>query len=156
MKNISCCFTGHREIPFGKEAEISEKTGYYIEEAIKKGYEHFYCGGAIGFDTIAAEKVLFLKEKYPHIKLHIVMPCRNQTRGWSQENISRYEAVNKKADEVKCLSEDYYNGCMQMRNRYMVDNSSLLISYLTRLTGGSAYTYNYAQKKGIDTINISE
>ena len=156
MKNISCCFTGHREIPYGKEKELSEKTKFYIEEAIKRGYEHFYCGGAIGYDTVAAEAVIALKEKYPHIKLHIIIPCRNQTRGWSKDNLYRYNKVNERADEIKCLSEDYYNGCMQVRNRYMVDNSSLLISYLTKLTGGSAYTYNYALKTGTNAINIAE
>ena len=45
---------------------------------------------------------------------------------------------------------------MFKRNRYLVDHSSLCICYLTRQTGGTAYTFNYAKNKGIEIINIAE
>ncbi len=127
-----------------------------IEEAIQKGYLYFGAGGALGFDTLAAKAVLKLKQKYPNIKLILVLPCKSQTRGWRQSDIDEYERIMKQADKVVYTSEDYYNGCMQKRNRHLVDGSSLCIAYLTKETGGSAYTVKYAEKNALTVINIAE
>ena len=97
-----------------------------------------------------------LKQKYPNIKLILVLPCKSQTRGWRQSDIDEYERILKQADKVVYISEDYYNGCMQKRNRHLVDGSSLCIAYLTKETGGSAYTVKYAEKNELTVINIAE
>lgn len=75
MKEKTCCFTGHREIPSGQRRRIFAKTEEAIEGLIKKGYLYFGAGGALGFDTIAAFAVLKLKERYPDIRLILVLPC---------------------------------------------------------------------------------
>ena len=155
MKNISCCFTGHRDIPASAEKCIRKKLSDVIIQLIEEGYTEFYTGGALGFDTIAAETVLSLRMKHENIHLHVIMPCRNQTRGWSAEDALLHDEINKLADEVLCLSESYYSGCMHARNRYMADHSSKVIAYLTKTSGGSAATVNYALKKGIEVINIA-
>lgn len=79
LKERTCCFTGHREIPSGAYQHIFNKTEEMVESLIKKGYLFFGAGGALGFDTIAAFTVLKLKERYPDICLILVLPCRNQT-----------------------------------------------------------------------------
>lgn len=156
MKNNTCCFTGHREIPAGEENVIKERLTEVLISLIEEGITDFLAGGAIGFDMLAEEAVLSLKEKYPRIRLHIIVPCRNQPLKWSQDNVKKYEELNSRADEVKLMSEGYYNGCMQVRNRYMVDNSSVCVAYLTKTTGGSAGTVRDAEKKGLKIINIAE
>ena len=45
---------------------------------------------------------------------------------------------------------------MQQRNRHLVDNSSYLICYKRKNTGGTVYTYNYAKKKNLHIIEISK
>ena len=75
---MTCCFTGHRILPRGKEKQIFEKTKEVVIELIGKGVKYFGTGGAIGYDTLAAHAVLSLKEKYPFIKLIVVCPCKNQ------------------------------------------------------------------------------
>ena len=54
----------------------------------------------MGFDTIAAFAVLKLKERYPDIRLVLVLPCFSQTRGWSREDIEIYDDIKQKADKV--------------------------------------------------------
>ena len=44
------------------------------------------------------------------------------------------------------ISKEKKKGCMHARNRYMIDNSSLCIAYMTRQSGGTAYTVKYAQE----------
>ncbi len=125
-------------------------------EAIEQGYRYFGCGGALGFDTLAAQTVLRLREIYPEIRLILVLPCRDQTRGWKQADVAEYDRIMKAADKVTYTSEQYYSGCMHKRNRHLVDNSSLCICYLTEQSGGTAYTVNYARSQGLKIINIAE
>lgn len=57
---------------------------------------YFGAGGALGFDTLAAQTVLELKKKYPDIRLILVLPCLSQTRNWKAANISEYERIKQK------------------------------------------------------------
>ncbi len=137
----TCAFTGHREIGNDLDAEFLKKL---IVEFIESGYDTFLCGMAIGFDLLAAEIVLKLKEKYPHIKLIACVPCHGQSKYFSYTEKLRYNKVLGASDEIKVLSERYYSGCMQARDRYMVDNSSVLIAYRRKNEGGTHYTVKYA------------
>lgn len=156
MKERTCCFTGHREIPLRKYKKIFSKTEEIVENLIKNGYLYFGAGGALGFDTIAAFTVLKLKERYPDIRLILVLPCYSQTRGWSSEDVEIYENIKKKADKIVYTSLEYTRGCMHKRNRHLVDNSSVCISYLNESKGGTAYTVDYATKRGLTVFNIAD
>ena len=129
MKNKTCCFTGHRDIPTGAYQLIFNKTEEMVERLIKKGYLYFGAGGALGFDTIAALAVLKLKEHYPNIRLILVLPCRFQTRGWTSEDVKIYENIKEQADKVIYTSEEYTRGCMHKRNRHLVDIMRIAVTY---------------------------
>lgn len=156
MKDRTCCFTGHRRIPTEKVEKVKVKLKHTITIAVEEGYLYFGTGGALGFDTLAALTVLELKEKYPRIKLILVLPCVNQTRGWNKIDVEVYEYIKSKCDKYVYTSKEYTDGCMQKRNRHLVDNSSLCICYLTRNTGGTAYTVRYAKQKGLNIINLAD
>ncbi len=148
IKDISraCCFTGHREITFQEKVAVKECLEKELEKMLEYDYRDFICGGALGFDTLAALCVLRIKRKYPgrDINLHLFLPCRNQTRGWSADDVAIYEALKKEADSVTYISESYCRGCMHKRNRAMVDSSGYVISFCKKTTGGTAYTVKYA------------
>ena len=86
MKIYTVCFSGHRELPKNRLANIADKLKMKIEALIKSGYYCFESGGALGFDILAALTVLELKQQYPQIKLILVLPCKNQTRNWRQND----------------------------------------------------------------------
>lgn len=155
-KNISVCFSGHRRIPLDKTDSLCEKLDAAIEQLIKNGKSVFMAGGAIGFDTIAAFRVLAAKEKYPLIKLVLVLPCRDQTGRWtSLKSLNEYKTLKDNADSVIYTKDFYDSTCMKERNTYMVDNSSCCIAYLTSPSGGTASTVEYAKKSGIQVINLA-
>lgn len=156
MKNQTACFTGHREIPFFQKRRLKAKVKSAITDAIGNGYRYFGAGGALGFDMLAAQTVLELKADYPDIKLILVLPCLNQTRGWAQEDVKEYERIKAAADKVTYISKEYYNGCMHKRNRHLVDNSSLCICYLTKQSGGTAYTVSYAESHDLKIVNVAQ
>ncbi len=156
MRSRTCCFSGHRNIPHCDLKKIANRTKEAIISSIHGGYCFFGAGGALGFDTLAAKAVLELKAQYPEIKLILVLPCKDQTARWSEKDTAEYERIKSGADKVVYTSEHYYNGCMQKRNRHLVDHSSLCICYLTSDTGGTAYTVDYARKVGCRVINLAE
>lgn len=87
MKKYTVCFSGHRELPKNKLISISDMLEKEIEYLIKSGYCCFESGGALGFDLFAAEIVLKLKKKYPHINLILILPCKEQTKYWKKDDI---------------------------------------------------------------------
>ncbi len=121
---------------------------------INKGYRYFGTGGALGFDTIAAQTVLNLKKQYSWIRLILVLPCVNQIKGWNKKDIDVYNKIKNRCDKYVYVSENYYEGCMQKRNRHLVNNSSCCVCYFTGKKGGTSYTVNYAAKKGLKIYNI--
>ncbi len=156
LKSKTACFTGHRTLPEENLPEIAERLEKALIALIEQDYCYFGAGGALGFDTLAAQTVLRLRERYPQIRLILVLPCRSQTRGWSQADIDIYEEIKRRADKVTYTSENYFRGCMQKRNRHLVDNSSICICYLTKPTGGTAYTVNYARRCSLQILNIAQ
>ena len=125
-----------------------------IEKAIQRGYTTFLCGMALGFDTLCAETVLDLKKKYGTIKLIAALPCKTQDIKWADRDRKRYKKILKKADGIRCIYDEYTEGCMLERNRYMVNNSSLMIALFSGLSGGTKSTIDYARSQGLEIIII--
>ncbi len=156
MKEKTCCFSGHRNIPDTQKSSVCLRLQSEIEKLIHNGYTEFLTGGALGFDTLAAETVLKLKNSFPQIRLILILPCISQAKYWSDKDKDKYEEIKNHADEIFYTSQTYYNGCMHKRNRYLVDKSSVCICYLTEQIGGTAFTVNYAQKNNLEIINIAD
>ena len=163
-KNLACCFTGYRpsKFPFAfGEGEEYIKFENKLMSAIfslpdEKCFT-FYTGMAMGFDILAAELVLLLKNRKDcAIELVCVLPFKGQENAWSEEWQERYNKVLESADKVILLSDHYYKGCYFKRNNFMVDNSDIVLTFYDGQTGGTAQTLGYANKKGKKIVNIAE
>ena len=155
----SVCFTGHRELGSEEEAYITYKLISLLTELIDKhGLTDCYAGGALGFDTVAAKAVISLKNKYPQLKLKLILPCQGQESSWNDGQKEEYKRIKERADSVRVLAPFYYNGCMQARNRVLLESSELCIACLRggTSTGGSLNTVLQAAKLGIPVINLAE
>ena len=140
----SCAFTGHRNL---EKDFYASKLKKQIKSFMERGVTEFYCGMAPGFDMLAGEIVLKYKKKFPSVRLIACIPCENQEKYYTTEDKKRYAEICKKVDEKVILSEHYFKGCMLSRDRYMADRADVLIAYLKKDTGGTAYTVNYFKKK---------
>lgn len=155
MKHCTACFTGHRNLNKCEMEKIKALLNRVILELIIQGYRYFGSGGARGFDTMAALTVLELKKDFPHIRLILVLPCENQTNGWNTVDIKMYNYIKTHADKTVYTSKKYFSGCMQKRNRHLVDNSSVCICYLNKQYGGTLYTVRYAKLQGLRILNLA-
>ena len=141
-RSCSACFTGHRDVDKVKLNAMMDEVGKTVVELMTRGITHYYAGGALGFDLAASVAVLNLKNRYPILTLTLALPCRDHMKGWGRVDREIFRGVMARADETVYVSEDYFRGCMQVRNRYMVDRSSLCLAYLAGGAKGEQLTFS--------------
>lgn len=154
----NCCFfTGHRRLSVHAAVRAARLTGLLCEKLIKKhGVTDFITGGALGYDLIAAREVLRLRQKYP-VRLHMYLPCTDQTELWRKDQQEEWRSIAAEADSVRYITDGpYINGCMQKRNRAMVDSAYFGIAFCLKSRGGTAGTLRYAQKRGRRVAVLTE
>lgn len=152
----SVCFTGHRNVR--ETAYIMYTLTNLLTDLIENGVTEFYAGGAQGWDMLCERTVLNLREEFPQIRLHLILPCppEIQTAKWSSEEREEYRRIFDAADSRKILSDTYYDGCMKKRNQLLVKLSDICVCYCTNPRSGTGQTVRMAQKNGLTVINIAE
>ena len=153
---FTCCFTGHRKINHTQRLDMVLKE--ILEDLIERKVFDFYAGGAIGWDTLCAQKVLELRQKqYPFIRLHLVLPCpaEEQTAKWTAAQKNAYYGIMKNADSVEFVSDHFCNGCMKKRNQRLIELADCCVCYYLKqkTASGTGQTVRMAEKKGIPLIN---
>ena len=137
-------FIGHSEC-WGVDKETVRAAA---EDLIQKGVETFLSGGQGGFDWLGARVVYELKEKYPHIRNILVIPYLT------------FKVLNKELFDGILYPDGfekyYFKAAIPKRNRFLVDNSKYAICYVTHGWGGAAQTYEYAQKHGLNIVDIKD
>lgn len=146
----ACAVTGHRVLEISFDKNNVKKV---LLELINNGYDTFLIGMALGFDTVCFQLLSEIK-KEKDIKIIACIPCPTQSYKFSKKQKKLYDEMVSTADEKIILSPSYDEKCMQRRNKYMVDNCSVLLAYLRRDFGGTVNTVKYAQKKGIKIIKV--
>lgn len=160
------CFTGHRPDKLGgyhtveyglTAARVAERTECLIRLFISQGYTNFICGGAQGYDTVAAREVWKFRQTNKDIKLIIAVPFRGQEARWPQSAQRTYNAMLQAADEVVVLSETSDNAAhkMQQRNEWMVNNSSWVIACWDGSSGGTKNCIEYAKSQNKEVLKFS-
>lgn len=162
---LSCCFTGYRphKFPFAMNRQNPEylKMENKLIDAVfslpDEGCCTFYTGVAMGFDLIAAETVLLLREssRKAAVRLICVVPFIGQAQSFDPEWKERYESVLRQADLVLTLSDHYFKGCYQKRNEYMVNRSNYIITWYDGQSGGTRNTLRYAEQQSCRIVNLN-
>lgn len=158
----TCSFTGHRpeKLPWGFDeddprcAGLKERLHQAVEQAYEDGFRHFISGMARGADQYFAQIVLDLRERLPGITLEAAIPCEEQAARWRESERERYFNLVARCDLETMVQRRYDKGCMQRRNRYMVDRSARLIAAYDGMLGGTMYTIHYAMKRGVDVVMV--
>lgn len=158
----TACFTGYRavKLPWGnKEDSLGAKLLRLellgnIRSASGHGITHFIVGMSDGVDIMAAEMALGLREELG-LTLECAVPFPEQAIYYTSGDKRRYGRILERADKKTLLSNEYATGCYELRNKYMVDQSSLLIAVFDGVAGGTRSTVEYAKKNNVETIILS-
>ena len=89
-----------------------------------------------------------MKGEFPQIRIVACIPCGDQAVRFTRAQKARYDRLCAAADERIVLYPSYVEGCMQERNRYMVDHSDLVIAVWNGSPSGTGNTVAYARERG--------
>ena len=150
----ACSFTGHRVISKEKEAALADLLDRAIDYAYREGCRTFYCGGALGFDTMSAKAIIKKRMSNPDMRLIIVIPCADQEARWSNSEKDMYNYVISSADEVIYTSLSYTADCMKRRNERLAELCDILIAFCGNERSGTAQTVRIAKSLGKTVYNL--
>lgn len=152
--SLSCSFSGHRKIPPEHLFLLGDMLLSEISSAYEEGYRTFYTGGAVGFDTVAAQAVVSFRIFHRDVRLVILVPCIGQEAYYSDSERGKYEYLLSVADEVVFMQDAYSPGCMRKRNAELVARADMLICYVGHDRSGSSQTLALARENGKKIINL--
>ncbi len=161
-KEKSCSFTGHREekLPWrGNEQDprcqhLKAMLADAVESVYQGGILHFICGMATGCDTYFCEAVMALRAAHGDVTLEAAIPWEGQSARWSAQQKLRYHRLVADCDFYTLVQKHYTPDCLMKRNRYMVDNSSVIIAASAGKPGGTMSTMLYAIRQGLALIEL--
>ena len=163
MLENCCAITGHRPHKFPWKYDEADSRCVALKAVLAEqiaaltiaGFTQFLSGMAEATDTWFSLAVLSLREQNPKIKLHCILPCKEQADGWSASSRDRYQSILDRADSIVYVSRAYHRNCMLERNHFLVDHAAALLAvYNGERRGGTAATLRYAQKMGREIIVI--
>lgn len=140
-------FTGHRPDKLGgyQPSEIQEWVRRRIaERLVQLKPEKTISGMALGVDTWAAQECVKLG-----IPFIAAVPFKGQQALWPLESQSEYRKLLGQAAEVVYVCQPPYAPWkMQVRNKWMVDHSDLLLAVWDGTKGGTGNCVAYAELMG--------
>ena len=139
----TCAFTGHRK---GLNDITEQQVEQVVNGLLDENFDTFLVGMALGFDTLCF-KVLENIRKVKPIKIVACIPCESQNIKFTPRQNQLYQQMLALANQRILVSKEYTPTCMQKRNMFMVDNSSVLVAYLRFEKGGTKNTVEYAKRQ---------
>lgn len=171
-------FVGHRDV---LDIYLRKKLYHIVENQILDGNYCFIMGTHGEFDEIALEVCRDLKKIYDFIKIEVVLtslsPLKKKVYDGDkitllstfkkqhpnyEEDDFRHLEIFATYDNVETkmydIGHEHYKNRITKSNRRMIDESDIVICYvdMKRTHSGAKTTLNYAQKKGLKTINLFE
>lgn len=160
----TACVTGRRpkSIPgywsrLLVRGQLRDKLLSAITMAHMQGYDTFISGMALGVDQEFFKQAVFVRdENRQPIRVVAAVPCLDQERLWPQPAKFAYRQMLAQADEVITVTELPYSAhLMEVRNRWMIDRSGLVIAaWDDQPTGGTYRAMEYARKQSRDIWTI--
>ena len=144
---MTCCFFGHKDTPLSVYDKLKEVVEKLI---VEDGVASFLVGNQGHFDSLVLNALRHLKEKYPHINYNVVlayMPAEKEA--WNP-----YEFGETMLPEgIESVHPRY---AISWRNKWMVNESDVVVAYITHSWGGAAKYVETASKRNKEIINIAK
>ena len=143
-KETTATFIGHNECYGIAASDVRNE----VIKLIEAGITDFLNGGMGNFDWMCAKIVFELKKDYPQIRNYLVIPYLT------------YNILDKHFFDSIIYPEGFekyhFKSAIPARNKYLVENSSAALCYVTHGWGGAALTFERAKKRGLRLVNLGE
>lgn len=144
----TACFTGHRQIDPVDLPAVRIALERMIAKAKGQGYTRFISGMAIGVDQAAAALVC----RDPDLELVAAVPCPQQGKYWDQGQRDIWQGILDLAHHVEILYPQYWDGCLPARNKWMLNNSDLVLAIWDGSRGGTSHCIGQARMRKMSGI----
>ena len=148
MKNQICCFFGHGDT----NTEIRPIIYTEIEKHIlQHNITTFYVGGYGNFDHMSVAVLKKLKKKYPDIKIILVFAYL-PTEKRLEYNANLYDTTLY-PEGLETVPQRF---AIHHRNRWIVEHSDYLITYVCKSYSGAYEAFQYAKRRGQKITNLAK
>ena len=138
---MTCTFFGHKDTPKEKEPILKSTL---IDMIKNKNVNTFYVGNNGNFDSMVCAVLTELSSIYP-IKYYIVLSYVPKRKTENSERTILPEGIETVPPRF----------AISYRNKWMIEQSDYVLTYVTHSWGGAAQFKELAEKKGKTVINIS-
>ena len=138
----TCIFFGHRNAPQDLKIAIKEKISELIG---KHGVVMFYVGNHGQFDSMVRSILKELKAVYPQIDYSVVLAY-----------LPNKDEIIENSILPEGIELCHPKFAIDYRNRWMVEKSDCVITYVIRSWGGAAKYKKFAQNRGKTVYELNE
>lgn len=137
-----CTFFGHRDAPESIKPALRRAV---TELIVEQGVDHFYVGNQGRFDRMVRQLLREMTALYP-IHYDVVLAYFPKEDGFDYSDTLVPDGLEK-------VHPRY---AISWRNKWMVEQSDYVISYVCRTFGGAAQFTEMARRKNKIVINLKE
>lgn len=146
-KEKVCTFFGHADSPTNIKKEIKKVIDDLI---LQKGVTTFYVGSNGNFDRMVQSVLIDLKKQYPNLECYTVLAY---IPGIKPEFDVAYEKLETLyPDGLEKVPKRF---AIDWRNKWMVQQSDYVISYVRHSFGGAAKYMELAKRKKKIVYNLA-
>ena len=151
MTEKTCCFTGHKNLTQEQAIEALHLLIKRVNELTIEGYTHFISSFANDTDVLLAQIIGSFRYKNKNLVLEAVIPIENKLN-----SLDKIKYALMLYNKVTVIQEQCGPECFQKRNKYMIDNSGVVVALWDEKTSKEAYNaVNYARSQGKEIICMS-
>lgn len=140
----TCTFFGHRECPDSIAISLHEVLLHLI---VSEGVELFYVGNQGKFDALVHRQLKNLALQFPNLRYAVVLaylPTKQQGMNFPDTMFPEgLESVHPRF-------------AIDWRNRWMLAQSDVVVTYVTHTWGGAARYVQQAYRQGKTVVNLAE
>lgn len=133
---MTVTFCGHRTID--RPTEVKSWLEEVVRSLILQGSNKFLLGGYGAFDLTAAHDVHELKAEFPCVESTLVLAYLSTDTDPHLYDNSLYPPLENVPPRY----------AISRRNRWLIENSDVVVAYVQHSWGGAATTLSYAKRKG--------
>lgn len=139
----ACGFCGHSDAPESLRVELKETIADLIRE---KNVHIFYVGNHGGFDRMVLGVLQELQASFPVMRYYVVLAYHPQLSA----PVS-HDAPTLFPEDLETVPK---RAAIPRRNKWLVEHSDYLVSYVVRSFGGAAQTLAYAERRNVRIIRL--
>lgn len=158
MSDKSCFFIGHRSFLPNYDRPAIKNLRFLIAALAEEGVTDFYSGGSTGWDMFCARSVLIMRQHYPGLRLHLILPCPpgEQALELNAESRLTYSVILDSASSIEIVSAELTKESMEERNSRLIKECDICICYLSKSRSRSVtgHAVRMARKAKRTVINM--